>query len=175
MVTRTSIKQCTSHPPKSSPGAAHSRRSRSEARPAAATAGRRRSRRPCCAPRAARFVTTSGATSGDGCAGPERRVWAGMRYPSEQLCTVSAADRGAGVQFARKGFMLGPSGHFLRRFTAPRKRNCLRAVAPAEQLIIDVTSSQAPGRPQASSAARQPRPPGLGVAACGWARQRGWT
>ena len=27
-----------------------------------------------------------------------------MRYPSEQLCTISAADRGADVQFAPEGF-----------------------------------------------------------------------
>ena len=49
-------------------------------------------------------ATTSGAGSGDGCAEPDRRVWAGMRCPSEQLCAVSAADRGADVQFAPEGF-----------------------------------------------------------------------
>jgi hypothetical protein len=47
---------------------------------------------------------TAVMATGDGCAGPDRRVWAGMRYPSEQLCTVSAADRGADVQFAPEGF-----------------------------------------------------------------------
>jgi hypothetical protein len=70
--------------------------------------------------------------SGDGCAGPDCRVWAGMRYPSEQLCIVSAADHGADVQFAPGG--LAPGGHFLRRFTA-RKRNCLRAAALSVELI----------------------------------------
>jgi hypothetical protein len=45
-----------------------------------------------------------GAGSGDGCAEPDCRVWAGMRCPSEQLCAVSAADRGADVQFAPEGF-----------------------------------------------------------------------
>ena len=53
---------------------------------------------------AAGFTTTSGAGSGDGGAGPDPRVWTGMRCLSEQLCAVSATERGADMQFAPEGF-----------------------------------------------------------------------
>ena len=58
----------------------------------------------------------------------------GRAYAARPNSCVLLAPRTAALACSSHRKALPPGGHFLRRFTA-RKRNCLRAAAPSEQLI----------------------------------------